>query len=199
VRFPKRTRLAFFGFDAGSAADAVAVVQQPTTWDVAAQTFVTSFTTRITGVIVGQVVAGAVLKLATDALRNKAKSFSEEKEKEKRKMEEKEKGGAVVAIPRGEAWAKLAACILIDFVGDTSFALPGIGELEDVAWAPASSFFIKSLLGSNTVAGIDFIKEALPGTDFIPVATLSWALTYLFPGNPIAQALGLPDPTRSKK
>lgn len=160
----------------------------------AAQAFDTAFTTtfasRITGVVIGNIVAGAAVKVGSDLLRNKLgdkKKEAEEKEREKLASQKS------VTIP-GDAWAKLLACVVIDLIGDTSFAIPGIGEAEDVAWSPISAFAVKALFGSNVIAGLDFVKEILPGTDFIPVACLAWSLTYLFPGNPVAAAIGLPDP-----
>ena len=160
----------------------------------AAQAFDTAFTTtvasRITGVVVGNVVAAAAVKVGSDLLRNKLGAKKKEAEEKEREKLAKQKSVSI----SGDAWAKLLACIVIDLLGDTSFALPGIGEVEDVAWSPISAFAVRALFGSNAIAGLDFVKEILPGTDFIPVASLAWALTYLFPGNPVAAAIGLPDP-----
>jgi hypothetical protein len=48
----------------------------------------------------------------------------------------------------------------------------GVGEVEDVIWAPLSSLALVYLFGSTSVAGLDFLKEILPFTDVLPVATL---------------------------
>jgi len=157
------------------------------------QAFFDTVASRVTGVIIGNVVAGAVLKIGADILRNKA---DEKRNSERKRVDEGELSGST-SIP-GEAWAKLLACIMIDFLGDASFAFPGIGEVEDLAWAPLSGLAVRALFGSNAIAGLDAVKEALPGTDFIPVATLAWALTYILPGNPVAAAIGLPDVSKKK-
>ena len=46
-------------------------------------------------------------------------------------------------------WAKLVACIGIDLLSDSSFLIPGVGEAEDIAWAPISAFLLKTLFDSN--------------------------------------------------
>jgi len=176
---------------------------------VAAETFYTSITSRLTGVIIGNVLAGVFLKSVTDFIRFKLDESKRNKDLEERRKrflnkggedEQRESNSMTNVLPNGipaDAWLKLVACIVIDFLGDASFALPGLGELEDVAWAPVSAYALRFLFGSNAVAGLDFAKEILPGTDFVPVATLAWALTYLFPNNPLGKALGLPDLTDS--
>jgi hypothetical protein len=44
--------------------------------------------------------------------------------------------------------------------------------VHSVAWAPVSALLLKTILGSNVIAVLDFVKEALPFTDLIPLATL---------------------------
>lgn len=46
------------------------------------------------------------------------------------------------------------------------------GRVHSVAWAPVSALLLKTILGSNVIAVLDFVKEALPFTDLIPLATL---------------------------
>lgn len=186
-RIFKSSRISLFDPDTITSVAADPAVNQGAL-DVAVSTFVTTFTSRITGVLIGNIVAGAALKIGTDFVRNKVDEFSDKKKEKVKELQKEQKQND---IP-GEAWLKLLACIVIDFIGDSSFALPGIGELEDVAWAPLSSYALRTLFGSNAIAGLDFAKEILPGTDFIPVATLAWALVYILPGNPLAKALGLP-------
>jgi hypothetical protein len=85
----------------------------------------------------------------------------------------------------------LLISLAIDLAGDSSFVLPGIGEFEDVAWAPISAILLKVIFGSNAIAGLDFVKEALPFTDVVPVATLAWASKNLFPESSLSKVLGL--------
>eukprot|EP00904_Undaria_pinnatifida_P005862 jgi/Undpi1/2405/HiC_scaffold_13.g05786.m1 len=73
--------------------------------------------------------------------------------------------------------AKLAISVLIDLIGMSSFALPGIGETTDIGWAPISSALILYLYGNNIFAGLAFVEEILPGFDIIPTATIAWFLT----------------------
>lgn len=166
--------------------DPVGVLVEPVTTqagvlDAAISAALTTFSSRVGGAIIGNVLAAIVIKTVSDVVRSKSQP---ERELARREQQEQ-------AIPV-EAWVKLLFCVLIDVVGDSSFFLPGIGELEDVVWAPMSSLALKVLFDSNAIAVIDFIKEALPGTDFVPVATLSWAILYLLPSqNPLTRALGL--------
>mmetsp|Transcript_7379 Transcript_7379/g.26261 ORF Transcript_7379/g.26261 Transcript_7379/m.26261 type:complete len:175 (+) Transcript_7379:28-552(+) len=82
-----------------------------------------------------------------------------------------------------EKWAKLLVSIAVDVVGWSSFVLPGVGEVEDVVWAPVSAAMVQALYGNRLLTGIDFVKEALPFTDVLPTATVGWAIQYTPLGN----------------
>jgi hypothetical protein len=152
------------------------------------ESFINTFTMRTIGTIAGQIVAAAFLKFLSDQvfakLNQKNKKDTSFNSKPTTKTSETEE------IPLS-AWFTLAACIVIDGIGDSSFLLPGIGEIEDVVWAPLSAYILSALFGSNVVAGIDFMKEILPGSDIIPVAITAWIIKYKFPKSPVASALGL--------
>ena len=75
----------------------------------------------------------------------------------------------------------LIFCILMDIIGYATFALPGIGELGDIIWAPISAIiFFKTFGGWKGAFGgvFSFVEEILPGTDFIPTFTITWAWKY---------------------
>jgi len=61
----------------------------------------------------------------------------------------------VESIPPN-AWAKLAVCVLIDALGDSSFLIPGLGELSDGLYAPLEAF----LLGGAQGAWVDGCQGA---------------------------------------
>ena len=82
--------------------------------------------------------------------------------------------------------------------GDGSFLLPGVGEVGDSIWAPTSGLLTQWILGSNVISFADFIKEALPFTDVIPVASLGWVLKNIYPDSALAKAVGL-GPKEDKK
>jgi hypothetical protein len=92
-------------------------------------------------------------------------------------------------------YAKLLLCLAIDLGSDVSFLIPGIGEAEDVAWAPISAYALNLIFGSNVVSGLEFVKEILPGTDILPLATLAWLLQNVFVESPLTGALGLQRPS----
>lgn len=69
-------------------------------------------------------------------------------------------------------------CILMDMIGYATYALPGVGELGDIIWAPLSAIiFFKTFGGWKGAFGgvFSFVEEILPGTDFIPTFTITWA------------------------
>ena len=73
-------------------------------------------------------------------------------------------------------WKKLILSIVLDFVGSCSFAVPGFGELFDVAWAPFSAYYVRSLYKKSVPSAyiMNLAEELLPFTDFIPTASISW-------------------------
>jgi hypothetical protein len=75
----------------------------------------------------------------------------------------------------------LAFCILMDLIGYATYALPLIGELADIVWAPISAMiFFRTFGGFKGAFGgiFNFVEELLPGMDFIPTFTLTWAWRY---------------------
>jgi hypothetical protein len=75
----------------------------------------------------------------------------------------------------------LALCILMDLIGYASFAIPFLGEVIDIAWAPLSAaIFMRMFGGSRGLFGgiFNFIEELMPGLDFIPTFTITWLIGY---------------------
>jgi len=80
-------------------------------------------------------------------------------------------------------YKKLIWSILFDLLGLISFTVPGIGEYEDVVWAPVAYWLMTRLYPGSIgkISGvITFIEEAFPGTDFIPTFTLTWLYEHFF-------------------
>jgi hypothetical protein len=55
---------------------------------------------------------------------------------------------------------KLLVSILIDLIGVLTYAVPAIGEVGDLAWAPISALLIYNLYGNGLVAGSTCRKRA---------------------------------------
>lgn len=73
----------------------------------------------------------------------------------------------------------LVFCILMDIMGYATYAVPVLGEIGDIVWAPVSSIIFYASFGGwkGAIGGIgNFIEELLPGTDFIPSFTIMWFL-----------------------
>ena len=71
--------------------------------------------------------------------------------------------------------------LLFDAIGFISYAIPFLGELTDLVWAPISGLIILKMYKGTvgTVGGITvFVEELIPGLDFIPTFTLTWIYTY---------------------
>lgn len=80
-------------------------------------------------------------------------------------------------------YQKLALSLVFDAMGFVSYAIPGLGELLDVVWAPASAYLMTRMYKGNKgkiAAAVSFIEEAMPGLDVIPTFTLMWLFTYVF-------------------
>lgn len=163
--------------------DPVVMDTMQTTADVATNTFFTSILARTIGTVVGNLLAAFAFKYATDL-------FFQKRDEEKAAVAAAAPPSAAPVISQS-AWIKLLFCIMIDLGSDASFLLPGIGELEDVAWAPISAYLLNLIFGSSVVSTLEFAKEILPGTDILPVATFAWVLQNIFVDSPITGVLGL--------
>jgi hypothetical protein len=90
---------------------------------------------------------------------------------------------AVILITKAKQFKRmkrqpsLIFCILMDIVGYATYAIPFLGEIGDVLWAPISSMIFMASFGGwkGALGGVgNFIEELLPGTDFIPSFTIMW-------------------------
>jgi hypothetical protein len=71
----------------------------------------------------------------------------------------------------------LATCIVMDLIGYASFAVPLVGELIDLVWAPVSAAIYMKMFGvrKGFFGGMfQFVEELLPGFDIIPTFTITW-------------------------
>jgi len=72
----------------------------------------------------------------------------------------------------------LALCIVMDVLGYATYAIPGLGELGDIVFAPISAIVFYAMFGSWKGALFNFTEELIPGTDFIPSFTIMWVWKY---------------------
>jgi hypothetical protein len=75
----------------------------------------------------------------------------------------------------------LLLCLVMDLIGYASFAIPGLGELSDLVFAPISALIFYKMFGGwkGAFGGIfNFAEEILPFTDFIPTFTIMWVWQY---------------------
>lgn len=86
-------------------------------------------------------------------------------------------------MTKEKKYQKLTLSLLFDAIGYVSYLIPGLGELSDIVWAPASAYIMTKMYKGNKgkVAGaIAFIEEAMPGLDVVPTFTLMWLYTHVF-------------------
>ncbi len=55
----------------------------------------------------------------------------------------------IVPVGNDAVLQKFLFCVLIDFIGSTSYFVPGIGEFMDIVWAPAQTLLIMALFDNN--------------------------------------------------
>lgn len=72
----------------------------------------------------------------------------------------------------------LVFCIIMDILGYATYAVPGLGELGDIAFAPISAIIFYFMFGNWKGAVFNFAEEIIPGTDFIPTFTIAWCIRY---------------------
>ncbi|MFT3932515.1 MAG: hypothetical protein QM726_02775 [Chitinophagaceae bacterium] len=72
----------------------------------------------------------------------------------------------------------LIFCIVMDILGYATYAIPGLGELGDIVFAPVSAIIFYFMFGSWKGALFNFTEEIIPGTDFIPSFTIMWFWKY---------------------
>eukprot|EP00466_Bigelowiella_natans_P007070 jgi/Bigna1/86471/estExt_fgenesh1_pg.C_100323 len=91
---------------------------------------------------------------------------------------------------RDDKWTKLVVCLLIDFIGMSTYTVPALGETADVGWAPISAILVQYLFGNGLLTSVSFLEELLPGTDIIPTATIAWILENSEAGDRLTQKVG---------
>ena len=67
----------------------------------------------------------------------------------------------------------------------------GSFDAFDLVWAPCSALLLYSLFDSPFIAVINAMKELLPFTDVVPVATLAWLLAYAYPEATLTRVLAV--------
>lgn len=181
---------------------------------VVSSVFWSSLKTKILSVLVGQVIATAVVGLLTfffssqlvafgNYVSQKGLVFLKDQDKDKDKDMDRDKDWSTNAgsnavsttsrsqmIARSPDVGKLLLCLVIDILGTSSELIPFVGELTDVAYAPLAAFALRYLFqGSNVIFALEFVEEILPFTDVLPLATLCWILETYFGETDIAKLL----------
>lgn len=87
----------------------------------------------------------------------------------------------VVVMEKATPMPSLLACLLFDFIGYATYAVPFFGEFLDILWAPVSAIIFWKMFGfrKGFFGGVfSFVEELMPGLDFIPTFTINWLLVY---------------------
>mmetsp|Transcript_21182 Transcript_21182/g.44471 ORF Transcript_21182/g.44471 Transcript_21182/m.44471 type:complete len:288 (+) Transcript_21182:56-919(+) len=103
---------------------------------------------------------------------------------------ERIKKGFSATPPLSLDFTKLLLCIIIDIIGSANEAIPIVGELVDVVYAPIAALLLRQLFsGSNVIFLLEFAEEILPFTDVLPLATICWVVESFFGGGSLARLL----------
>ncbi len=76
-------------------------------------------------------------------------------------------------------------CILMDLIGCASYAVPVLGDVSDLIWAPISAIIFYRMFGGpigTFGSAFNFLEELFPGTDFIPTFTVAWIVKRIWAG-----------------
>jgi hypothetical protein len=71
----------------------------------------------------------------------------------------------------------LTLCIIMDIIGYATYAIPILGEIGDILWAPISAivFYNTFNRGIKTIGSVvNFIEEILLITDIVPTFTIAY-------------------------
>ena len=82
--------------------------------------------------------------------------------------------------------------VIYDMIGMASMAIPVIGPLTDLIWAPYAAKKMRDMYpgrDGKIAAVIVFLEEILPYTDIIPTFTLMWLYTFVWKKQPSAQVI----------
>lgn len=79
---------------------------------------------------------------------------------------------------------RLITSVVLDALGMFTYALPLLGELGDIIYAPFYGLAILIMYRKRIVSAVaggfvGFMEEILPGTDFFPTATVMWFYTFV--------------------
>lgn len=75
----------------------------------------------------------------------------------------------------------LGMCLVMDILGCAFVMIPFIGPFIEILFAPISAVVYYRMFGGvkGVFGGIfNFIEELIPGLDFIPTFTITWAIQY---------------------
>jgi len=77
--------------------------------------------------------------------------------------------------PKGK-WERFVTSVILDCIGCSSYLLPVLGEVTDLAWAPLFAVCVHAMYSESSPYAhyVGLVEELLPFTDIIPTATLAW-------------------------
>lgn len=73
--------------------------------------------------------------------------------------------------------------LFLDAIGMVTMAIPFIGSILDILWAPYAAKKMSEMYkgkDGKVASVIVFIEEIIPMTDFIPTFTLMWLYTFVW-------------------
>ncbi|CAJ1969328.1 unnamed protein product [Cylindrotheca closterium] len=175
---------------------------------VVSDVFWNSLRSKFLALVIGQVLSAIVFAAISSFFAAqisqvgtfvKEKIFPEDPNKPKKTAQAASNSPAQQQQQVDADFGKLLVCLAIDFFGVASEAVPVLGELADVVYAPAAAALLRSLYGgSNVLFGLEFAEEILPLTDIIPLATIAWVVETYFANSELAKILSVGNYNQSR-
>ncbi|WP_170253252.1 hypothetical protein [Aequorivita antarctica] len=93
---------------------------------------------------------------------------------------------------KNEKYKLLRQGIIFDLVGMATMAIPIVGPVLDIVWAPFAAKKMSDMYKGTEgkiASVLVFVEELLPFTDVIPTFTLMWFYTFVWKKQPTPQTI----------
>ncbi len=155
---------------------------------VVSNTFWSTLSSKLPALLLAEVLASLTFVVIASFVAAQGK-FIIDRVASNTRSEAQTKGFSTSSLPSLD-FTKLLLCIIIDIIGSANEAIPLVGELVDVVYAPIAALFLRQLFsGSNVIFLLEFAEEILPFTDVLPLATICWVVESFFGGGSLARLL----------
>jgi hypothetical protein len=157
---------------------------------VRSNTFWSTLSSKLPYLIAAELLAAVTFVAIASVVASQGKFLIDKITSDTQKTKQFKRLDDAVPPPVQLDFTKLILCIVIDILGSANEAIPLVGEVVDVLYAPIAALLLRQLFhGSNVVFLLEFAEEILPFTDILPLATICWVVETFFGRGNLARAL----------